>query len=150
VDRILVVEADGVSMAKKGTANRRIASLSAIVDHGTMRVRVSLAIVAMLAAACGSGGSSATPSEQCTDVGTTVCTHDAECAVVAGVITQSQSGDFVTNCETGFQTSAACSQATQVSGDPDTCMSDFRAEPCSAFDATTGLPVPSSCVALFR
>jgi hypothetical protein len=76
--------------------------------------------------------------------------HDAECAAVAGLISQSQSGEFATNCEAGFQATAGCSGATQVNGQPDVCMADFRAEPCSAFNATTGLPVPASCVALFR
>jgi hypothetical protein len=115
-----------------------------------MRVRVALAAL-MLTAACGSGSSGPpTPAEECTDVGTALCMDEAECAVADGVIPQSQSGAFVTSCEAGFQASAGCAQATQVTGDPDTCMADFRAEPCSAFDAATGLPVPSSCAALFR
>jgi hypothetical protein len=127
-----------------------IASRSPIADHRRMGVRLFLAAV-MLTAACGSGSSGPpTPAEQCNDVGTALCTDEAECAVADGVIPQSQSGAFVTSCEASFETTAGCSEATQVNGDPDTCTADFRAEPCSAFGATTGLPVPSSCVALFR
>ena len=112
-----------------------------------MGVRVALGAV-LLTTACGSSGP-ATPAEQCTDLGTSLCTRDAECAVTVGTVSQSQSGEFVTNCEASFRASAGCSQVTQVTGDPAACVSDFRAEPCSAF-AATGLPVPDTCVALFR
>jgi hypothetical protein len=116
-----------------------------------MRVRASVAAVAMLAAACGSSGTS-TPSEQCIDVSTATCTHLEECAAAAGVISASQIDANVSTCESSFQAAADCSGATQVTGDPSACMADFRAEPCSEFDATstTGLPVPLSCEGLFR
>jgi hypothetical protein len=136
---------------RAGCSRPSIASRSPIAEHHSMRFRVSVAAVAMLAAACGSSGPS-TPSEQCINVSTALCTHLEECAVVAGVISESQTGANVSSCESSFQTAADCSGATQVTGDPDACMADFRAVPCSEYDptSTTGLPVPLSCARLFR
>jgi hypothetical protein len=114
---------------------------------GIMRVCVLLA--AMFIAGCGSSSPS-TPAEQCTDLGTSLCTREAECAVANGIISLTQSREFTTNCEAGYELTAACSRVKQVNGHPDVCTADFRAEPCSAFDATAGLPLPDSCVALFQ
>ncbi len=113
-------------------------------------MRTSLLLAVALTAACSSSSSGPSPSEQCTDLGTATCTREAECAVSTGNITQSQSSQYVTNCEAGYRTGIDCSRVTQVTGHPDVCTSDLRAQPCSLYDPTNGLPLPASCMNLFN
>jgi hypothetical protein len=108
-------------------------------------------LIAVLVIACSNSyAPKQTDAEKCEEMVAAVCSRNVECAVMLGLLAQSNATARQMTCKASIDRSVDCSGVWRADQNQ-LCEMDLRSTPCSAWKGSSGLlpegelPLPQSC-----